>query len=532
MNYKRASFPGEPLSLLYMKKQILLFISACILTLAACSIVLRFVLFDMAYEYDELFTAITADPSLSLKWIYLNWLIVDVHPPLYNILMWCYTHFCSYGPELWLRLPSLIFGMGALFCSWYFFPKHFGKSSRLLFTAWIGCNTYMILYSQQARSYSLVLLLSVCLTFCFLNMVRTIFQKKPISLGQWGIFAGLALMLEWCHYFGTLLVGVFCAFLFVFALKNKQKLKFFIMIPLGLGIACLPWLIPNFLMQLKFQRLGGNWWANTYSLSDAPAVFLRIFFYSFWGKCWGGILFFVGLIGRILRYKRTGSWGPYFREITVLGGVLAVVFCVTFAISFKTYMFVGRYFTVVLPAGYLLLILLWKPLYDKYLLMKLACVVVLSLELLSFVSLYKVLKEPNVISSRIVSQFYRDYLKNREIMVVAMEAFPPSAMPAMYGFYVNKVYGLNVRITELFSLSEQERDKYLKKQDKAFVYMPNCSEEKLYSISRLWNRQVEIYMRLGETCILHFNIKGSGPLDSYEYQQAHRHKSWFWGYGS
>ena len=117
-------------------------------------------------------------------------------------------------------------------------------------------------------------------------------------------------------------------------------------------------------------------------------------------------------------------------------------------------------------------------------------------------------------------------------MVVAMEAFPPSAMPAMYGFYVNKVYGLNVRITELFSLSEQERDKYLKKQDKAFVYMPNCSEEKLYSISRLWNRQVEIYMRLGETCILHFNIKGSGPLDSYEYQQAHRHKSWLWGYGS
>ena len=102
MNYKRASFPGKPLSLLYMKKQILLFISACILTLAACSIVLRFVLFDMAYEYDELFTAITADPSLSLKWIYHNWLIVDVHPPLYNILMWCYTLFCPYGPELWL----------------------------------------------------------------------------------------------------------------------------------------------------------------------------------------------------------------------------------------------------------------------------------------------------------------------------------------------------------------------------------------------------------------------------------------------
>ena len=50
----------------------------------AAGLVARFTLFSMSFEYDELFTAVTTDPSLSLGWIWVNWLVPDVHPPLYK----------------------------------------------------------------------------------------------------------------------------------------------------------------------------------------------------------------------------------------------------------------------------------------------------------------------------------------------------------------------------------------------------------------------------------------------------------------
>ena len=60
---------------------------------------LRFCFWNIPYEYDEIFTAVTADPTLPLGWIWSHWLLVDVHPPLHNILLWLYNHVVPYGPE-------------------------------------------------------------------------------------------------------------------------------------------------------------------------------------------------------------------------------------------------------------------------------------------------------------------------------------------------------------------------------------------------------------------------------------------------
>ena len=132
-----------------MKKMGLKILDFCLMGCVGVGIYVRCLLFNMAYEYDELFTAITTDPSLPFSWIYKNYLLVDVHPPLYNAILWLWNHLVPYGPEIWLRLPSFLMGIGALAEAWFLFPKRFGKTARLLFVSLLSCNIYLIYYANK-----------------------------------------------------------------------------------------------------------------------------------------------------------------------------------------------------------------------------------------------------------------------------------------------------------------------------------------------------------------------------------------------
>ena len=155
-----------------------LFACACLLFIGA-GVIMRFAFLFVPYEYDELFTAVTANPALPLSWIWTHWLLVDVHPPLHNVLLWVYHHVAPYGPEVWLRLPSVACGLAALALGWCMFPRRFGRTARWLFMALLAGNFYAIFYSQHARAYALMLALSVPLTFliCTFLYHRKVLRK-------------------------------------------------------------------------------------------------------------------------------------------------------------------------------------------------------------------------------------------------------------------------------------------------------------------------------------------------------------------
>ena len=472
-------------------------------------LVARFTLFSMSFEYDELFTAVTTDPSLSLGWIWVNWLVPDVHPPLYNVMMWLYNHCVPFGPELWLRLPSALFGAGAVACGWLMFPRRFGKTARLIFVALLACHQYMILYSQQARAYAWILLLCVPLTFWFLTMSRQIWRRKEITRRQWVQFGLLSLVLAWSHYFGTLLVGIFYGLLWWQAWRYKRPLKMFVLVPVVVGLLFLPWIIPNFLAQVQQHRFtGDNWWANRTVSWYMAGVFLRFFSFSTVGHCALGVLV-AGILWVYGRRIKKGLPCAFGREIGLLGAVLILLTAIVGLISLKLYFFIGRYFTVILPALFLLTALLTSPMIRRNNGWRLALLVFLAAEVVSFGMQYKTFHHPTTLPARLTSQFYRDFFRGREMMVAAVEAFPPQSMPAMYGFYVNKVYGLNTRVTELVHLGAPEREAALERHRGAFVFMPNCEEWKLLEISKRWGRKIDVYGNLGTTCLIGFQAAGS-----------------------
>jgi len=491
-----------------MKKAILKILKIVIVLCIAAAVYFRTRLLHMAYEYDELFTAVTSDPSLSLSWIYNNWLMADVHPPLYNVLLWVWNHFAPYGPEVWLRIPSFLLGLGALACGWFLFPKRFGKTARLLFTALLACNLYMTVYGQHARSYMLVLVLSVPLTFLFLNMSRAIWKNREITARQWAAYGALSLGLAWSHYFGALLVGWFSVFLFAQAVYYKRNIKWFIIVPGAVFAAFLPWLAPNFMAQLEYHRFSGNWWAKSTSAAQSLAEMASFFFASVTGFILTGLTAGAGAAFLYRKKKHLGGFARC-RETLLLCGVMAAVLISAALVSIRTYMFIGRYFTVILPSLYLICALLIAPLLRRSVIVSAVFAAFLVMNLFAFWSQHRILVKTPVMPSRLVSQFYRDYFNGKPIFVVALEAFPPPVMPAMYGFYVNKVYNLDVPVTELFSLPEEERDAFLARRENAFIWMPNCSPDKLDAVSKSWNRAVGVYGKLGTACLLEFSEKNA-----------------------
>ncbi len=475
----------------------------------AAGIVARFTLLSMSFEYDELFTAVTTDPSISLGWIWVNWLAPDVHPPLYNVLLWLYNHCVPYGPEMWLRLPSAVFGVGALACGWFLFPRRFGKTARLVFVALLACHQYMILYSQQARAYAWVLLLSIPVTFLFLNMSRRVWHRKAIAPRQWALFGVLTLVLAWSHYFGALLVGICYILLFVQAWRYKRPLKMFVLVPLVVGVLFLPWLLPNLGAQLQQHRFtGDNWWANRDITAQTWRTFAKFFVFS---KVGMGVFFAGVLAAGYVHRKRAKQGLPvlFGREAALLGLVVLATFLAAGVVSVKLFVFIGRYFTVILPALFLLVALLTAPWIRKNNLWLLGLVICVVAEGSSYYMQRKILLQPTAMPARLTSQFYRDFFRGREIMVVALEAFPPKAMPAMYGFYANKVYGQHARVTELAQLPAPEREAALARQERAFVFMPNCEEWKLVTVSQKWGRRINIFGNLGTTCLISFQGPGS-----------------------
>ncbi len=487
----------------HIKKWLLKFLKISLWICILISVYMRTRLLDMGYEFDELFTAVSTDPSLPFSWIYTNYLLPDVHPPLYNALVWIWNHIAPYGPEFWLRLPSLFLGIASLVVAWCFFPKRFGKWARLIFLCLLSCNLYTIAYSQHARSYMLILLLSVILTYLFVCISHATRRNISVSRKTWVGFAITSFLLCWTHYFGALLFGVFSIILALQAWYYKRKMLCFLLVPCLVFAGFLPWLIPNFFAQISLDRFSGNWWAN-----EIPFWFSFLALLIFWttsleGAVVMGLLLLTFSLYRFLPLRKPIRFFPC-PEILPFLLVIILFIAGVGLVSLKTFMFITRYFIVLLPSVFLILSLCFAPLIRKKPFWGFFLILLLIVNINSFwkqCSTYAEIGDLKL-PARKIAQIFRDRYADKEMFVIAMEAFPPQSMPAMYGFYVNKIYKLNMPVYELFFMEEAKREALLARQKDAVIWMPNCTQDKLSRISLEWKKTVYTYDHVGFVCFL------------------------------
>jgi mannosyltransferase len=172
----------------------------------AAGAALRFATLGMqSYHHDEAWTAgIVLHRSLftTLHKVYAT----ESTPPFYYLLAWGWSKFFGTG-EWGLRSLSALFGVATIPVAFLIGRRLAGNGAGAVTAALTSVCPVLIWYSQEARSYALLILLSA-LAFLFFLCARAGFGSRDLVL--WAALSALAVS---THYFGALPAAVEAALL-------------------------------------------------------------------------------------------------------------------------------------------------------------------------------------------------------------------------------------------------------------------------------------------------------------------------------
>jgi len=153
-------------------------------------------------------------------------------PPLYYCVAWVWARIFGFG-EAGLRSLSALIGVLVVPVSYLLAAKLVSRRAGLIAAALTACNPYLIWYSQEARSYELLVLMSglVLLAFAYVRETPT-----PRLVAAWVIASALGLA---THYY-ALLVVVPTAALLLAAHWRKRPVQIGMVVLAICGLALLP----------------------------------------------------------------------------------------------------------------------------------------------------------------------------------------------------------------------------------------------------------------------------------------------------
>src|SRR4051794_21167316 len=121
-------------------------------------------------------------------------------PPLYYILAWAWAKLFGTG-EVGLRSLSALFGTATIPLAFALGRQVAGRRTGLIAAALCAFNPLLVWYSQEARSYALMVLLT---GLTLLALIRVLEQPAGRRLAVWALVAIAALA---THYYAGFLVG-------------------------------------------------------------------------------------------------------------------------------------------------------------------------------------------------------------------------------------------------------------------------------------------------------------------------------------
>ena len=167
---------------------------SCLLALIIVGALLRF--WDItgnSYWIDELYSAARAMPEKNIIDVYY-W-GPEPHPPAHYILLWASYNIFGYH-EILGKLISAIAGTLCIPAIYYLGKTMFSKEVGLYSACLLTFTPALIYYSQEARSYELMVLFSILSSYFFFLLQ----EKKKIILAI--IYIGVTIFLINLHFFG------------------------------------------------------------------------------------------------------------------------------------------------------------------------------------------------------------------------------------------------------------------------------------------------------------------------------------------
>lgn len=180
---------------------------------------------------DECYSILISDPKLP----FLNIFNDPGNPPFYYLILKFYM-FIFKNSIFNLRLLSVFFNLLAQILLFKFLYKNYNFKLAIIALFLFSTNLPLIYYSQEIRSYSLQILLSILILIYTFKILKKFKSKDLIIYVILGIFAVNT------HYYQTLFILSNFLFISYQFIKNKEKEKFikFLCINLIIALSFLP----------------------------------------------------------------------------------------------------------------------------------------------------------------------------------------------------------------------------------------------------------------------------------------------------
>jgi mannosyltransferase len=221
-------------------------------SLIVISIILRFYHLDFnSIWLDEAATYFHSG-SLSDIFDYYNTSIDPFNPPLFFLFEFIMIKIAG-ASEIGLRFFPALFGVLTIPAAYLMGKEFHDKYTGIVTAAIFTFSPFLIYYSQEARAFSLLLLLCVALTYVFLKALKSNTRK------EWIHFGILSAIIFCTHFYGVVFVALLAVFAAVQLRSNIKSLLY------GLGVGLFFSLPLIFLTSwLYFQRTASG--APTYGL--------------------------------------------------------------------------------------------------------------------------------------------------------------------------------------------------------------------------------------------------------------------------
>lgn len=321
----------------------------------AANFILRLYKIDLApFSYDE---------SISVKDTLLDFGHIkheaewDSNPPFYHYCLWIWAKLFGIS-ELALRSFSALLCSITLLISAFFIEKNYSKKSSFIFIILFSLHPVIFYYSQEARSYCLILLLACLTLISFKNFIDSPSIKKALLLGL------LNFLLIYTHYI-TFYIPLLQAIIVI--LFERSVLKWFtISALLSLGLAFLRFTKGQFQLILGTSpHSTSRAWLKKAEFEDLTNFITKMYFHYFF------YIFMVGYLSYMI-YKYWNAIPSHKRLIQFLWLLSILVPLLHFIIGLFVPIFVDRYilysvmFTLIfisisvnyLNAGYVLVFLI------------------------------------------------------------------------------------------------------------------------------------------------------------------------------
>ncbi|TGK35502.1 dolichyl-phosphate-mannose--protein mannosyltransferase [Leptospira gomenensis] len=324
----------------------------------ALGIFVRLFRLDLQSPWEDELFSIRASSETSLEKLW-DWMKNDPHPPLYQTLL--YFWFQLFGATVfWGRLFSAIAGMFVPIVFLYFTPKELPDRIRIVTAALLSFSPGLIYYSQELRSYSLLVLFCTIL-FAFTLRIVYARDESERSFLLWKLTA-VALLASYTHFFGFLWAASTFLGLFLtewIAEKKFPKREFLCGTVLAVSF------LPAVYMLFSSDKMKTASWIPEAGIIVFIVFFDRIFHSGFLNKFVPGLLASAALVvGFATQYYGKGKEKNGFEELEFshkksirLISVVFLVFAVVIGVlSIKQPILTDRNLLVAAPAIYFLVV--------------------------------------------------------------------------------------------------------------------------------------------------------------------------------